>query len=458
MSRAEGAPREVGAPDEALDLALERIARESLGERMHELMARLFPICRSSTGDGVRETLRFLGELVPLDVWEIPTGTQVFDWTVPKEWNIRDAYVRDAAGRRVIDFRRSNLHVLGYSVPVAARMTRDELRPHLHSLPEQPDAIPYRTSVYEPRWGFCVAHRQLASLPDGTYDVRIDSTLEDGSLTLGEAVLEGESDREVLFSTYVCHPSLCNDNLSGPVLLAYLYQALRDLPRRRYTYRFAFVPETIGALAFLSRRGERLRSHLDAGYVVTCVGDPGPYTYKRSRRGDTLADKVASHVLRHHASSESIRIHDFFPLGSDERQYCSPGFDLPVGSLMRSMYLTYPEYHTSLDDLELVTPTGLASSLAAYLRLVQVLELDRTYVAAVTHGEPHLARHGLYPTLSDKRKDSEVTRIRYLITFSDGRHDLLDIAERAGEPIWTFGPAVRRLLAAGLLHAQEGSP
>lgn len=433
------------------------VDRDRIGQSMHDLIRRLFPINRSLTGDGVRETLRILKEFLPLVVTEVPTGTACFDWVVPDEWNVRDAYVKDATGRRVIDWRKHTLHLLGYSVPIHTTLSLEELRPHLYTLPAQPDAIPYLTSYYERRWGFCLTENQLRALAPGQYEVNIDSSLEPGSLSLADVVLPGASDREVLISTYVCHPSMANNELSGPAVTVWLYRLLATLPVRRYTYRFVFTPETLGTLAYLARQGEHLRRHLIAGYVVTCVGDPGPYTFKRSRRGDTIADRAGEHALRHYAPRRSTTVHDYSPIGSDERQYCSPGFDLPVASLTRSMYVSYPEYHTSLDDLDFVTADALADSLRAYLRILQVLERDGRYRNLSPYGEPQLGRRGLYPTLGsqkDTNTDQQIAALLWVLSYADGRNTLLDIAERADLPLPMLASAADQLLAAGLLAAE----
>ena len=434
---------------------LAQVDDENLGEAMIQLIGRLFPICRSISGDGVRETLAILGERIHLHVQEVPTGYRAFDWTVPREWNIRDAYVKNEKGERVIDFQASNLHVVSYSVPTAATMTLDELRPHLHTKPELPAAIPNVISYYEEQWGFCLSQNQLDALPNGRYEVYIDSSLTEGSLTFADVVLPGTSDDEIMFSTYICHPSMADHELSGPVLTAFLYDMLAQR-QRRYSYRFVFIPETIGALVYLSQQGDHLRQKLHAGYVVTCVGDNGPYTYKRSRRGNTVADKVAEHCLRHVATRESVKVIDFFPSGSDERQYCSPGFDLPVGSLMRSMYGTFPEYHTSLDDMGFVSTEGIGNSLKAYVRLVQAHELNQVYINLSPNGEPQLGRRGLYPTLDGQGPSPvAVERIQYLLAYSDGTKDLVDIANLAGQAVWEFAPEVQALMDAGLLRVES---
>lgn len=423
------------------------------GEAMMALVRRLFPICRSLTGEGVRQTLDILGEEFALERHQVPSGTRCFDWTVPHEWNVRDAYVKNSRGERVIDFRANNLHLMSYSVPVEARLTLTELRPRLHSLPEQPDAIPYLTSYYAENWGFCLTDRRLRALQEDSYEVRIDSTLVPGALDYGSAELGSGEAGEVLLSSNVCHPSMANNELSGPVLLARLHAALGGVPRLRYRYRFVLVPETIGSLAYLSRHGEELRRVLHAGYVVTCAGDDGPYTYKRSRRGNTLADRAAVHALGHVSPADRLRIVPFDPsTGSDERQYCSPGFDLPVGSVIRSMYGTYPEYHTSLDDTSFVSARGLSGSVVALLRIVEALELNARYERTDPFGEPQLGRRGLYPGIgAQKTQDAEVRRMLYLLNYSDGAHDLLEISDLADEAIWDLAPTLGRLLHAGLL-------
>lgn len=432
--------------------AIARVDAEQLGREMMKLMARLFPICRSITGDGVRETLSILSGRIDLRVQEVPSGYQAFDWTVPREWNIRDAYIKNERGERVVDFRKSNLHVVNYSAPISGTMTLEELRPHLHTIPDLPDAIPYVISYYQERWGFCLSQNQLDPLPPGRYEVLIDSSLKDGHLTFADAVLPGTSPQEIMISTYVCHPSMANNELSGPVLTAFLCGLLSKV-RHRYTYRFVFVPETIGSLVYLSKYGEHLRKNLHAGYVATCVGDAGPYTYKRSRRGDSAADKVAEHCLKHLGPGSTVKIVDFFPSGSDERQYCSPGFNLPVGSITRSMYGTFPEYHTSLDNLDFVSAEGMAGTLKQYLRVIQAHEINMKYLNLSPFGEPQLGKRGLYPTIGGKTSDTptSVERLMYLLGYSDGTKDLVDIANLARKPAWEFAPEILALMDANLL-------
>jgi aminopeptidase-like protein len=425
----------------------------ALGEAMHALAAELFPLPRSLAGPAYRQTLELLeGVMGPAERHRFATGERVFDWTIPPEWTIRDAWLKAPGGRRILSVEDSNLHVVSYSVPVHRRLPLEELQLHLHSLPDQPQAIPYRTSYYRRDWGFCLTDAQRRELPSGDYEVLIDAELAPGHVELAELVLPGTGPAEILFSTYCCHPSMANNELSGPVLAAHLARLVRRrAPRPRFTYRFLFAPETIGAIAYLSRFGDRLKRRLAAGYVITCVGDPGAFTYKRSRRGGSLADRVAEHCLRH--SGEPWCARDFFATGSDERQYCSPGFDLPVGSLMRSMYGTYPEYHTSLDDLSLITPRALGESLALYWRIVEALEANDTFEATLPHCEPNLGSRGLYPTTGGAAGcEQGLEDMMQLLNFCDGGPDLLAVADRAGRPIAALAPIAEMLSERGLLR------
>jgi len=424
------------------------VAPVSLGAEMHALVTDLYPICRSITGDGFRKTLGRLQQLVPLEIHEVPTGTPVFDWTVPREWNIRDAWVANSRGERVIDFQSHNLHVVNYSTPVRKRMTLSELRPHLFSNPEHPDWIPYRTSYYKESWGFCLTHRQLQALPDGEYDVCIDSTLAPGNLTWGEFLLPGESSDEVLLSCHSCHPSLANDNLAGMAVAINLARRLAERPRR-LSYRFLFIPGTIGSIAWLAQNQDKV-DRIKHGLVLSCLGDRGSPTYKRSRRGDALIDRAASHVLRHSGDHTII---DFVPYGYDERQYCSPGFDLAVGCLTRTPNGKYPEYHTSADNLEFVSPEHLAHSLCACEAILDVLENDGRYRNLNPHCEPQLGRRGLYSGVAGKSElPSMELALLWVLNQSDGDHGLLDIAERSGLEFNVIHAAASALKATGLLE------
>jgi aminopeptidase-like protein len=418
------------------------------GQDMHALVERLYPLCRSITGDGVRRTLEIISDIVPLEITEVPTGTEVLDWTIPREWNIRDAYVKDSTGRRVIDFRASNLHVVGYSVPVSAVMTLDELRPHLHTLPEQPALVPYRTSYYAETWGFCLSHDTLTSLPDGEYEVCVDSTLADGHLTYGEHVVPGEVADEVLVSCHICHPSLANDNLAGVAVAARLALRLAET-RPWYTYRFVFAPGTIGAITWLARNRERV-GRVRHGLVLACAGDRGALTYKRSRRGDAPIDRAVEHVLRE--SGRPHTIVDFSPYGYDERQYCSPGFDLGVGSLTRTPYGAYPEYHTSADDPSFVSPEAMADTLETCWEVTRVLERDRRYLNLSPYGEPQLGKRGLYDSLGGRSDTRQLQMaMLWVLNLSDGTHSLLDVAGRSGLPFAVVADAADALCAAGLM-------
>lgn len=426
---------------------------DDCGPAMHALAEELFPICRSITGDGVRQTLTILGRQVPLTVSEVPSGTQAFDWTVPPEWNVRDACILDERGERVVDFRRNNLHLVGYSVPVDVTLPLAELQQHLHSLEEQPTAIPYVTSYYSERWGFCLAHEDRTALEEGTYRAVVDSTLAPGSLTYAELLIPGETETEVLLSTYVCHPSMANNELSGPVVTTFLAEWLLSAPRR-YTYRLVFIPETIGALTYLSRNLDVLKDRVVAGFNVTCVGDDRAYSYLPSRAGDTLADRVALKVLRD--EHPAFVAYSYLDRGSDERQYCSPGVDLPVASVMRTKYREYPEYHTSLDDLELVTPAGLQGGFDALRSCLELIERDRTYRTTCL-GEPQLGRRGLYPSLGTKETHAAVSAMLDLLAYADGTRDLIAVSDAIRVPVAELYALADRLCAEGLLEEVLGS-
>ena len=431
----------------------ETLELHDIGEQMYAVINDLFPICRSITGDGVRLTLERIRQIIPLSVYEIPSGTRVFDWVVPREWNIRDAYIKTPAGEKIAEFKKNNLHVLNYSIPVQKKVTLDELLPHLFTLPAHPDWIPYRTSYYKENWGFCIPDSQLQSLPDGEYEVFIDSTLEDGHLTYGEYVIQGETNEEILVSCHVCHPSLCNDNLSGIALSSCLADYLSK-QRLRYTYRFLFIPGTIGSITWLALNEEKA-ANIKHGLVVTCVGDGGAFSYKKSRRESAEIDRAVLHVLRN--TREDFREIDFYPYGYDERQYCSPGFNLAVGSLSRSSHGQYPEYHTSADNLELVKPRYLKESFETFVDVIDVLENNRTYVNLNPKCEPQLGKRGLYSSVGapEGQKIKEMALL-WVLNLSDGGYDLLDIAERSGESFRDIQNAARALLDCELLREKSG--
>jgi aminopeptidase-like protein len=429
---------------------------EAIGRDAYELMRRLFPLCRSLTGDGVRSTFDVLGEEIPITRTDIPSGTQVFDWIVPDEWNIRDAYIADADGTRVVDFRRSTLHVVSYSEPVRATLPLEQLRERLHTLPEQADVVPYRTSYYERTWGFCLSHRELLELRPGDYEVVIDSTLEPGHLSYAELAIEGEGTGEVLVSTYVCHPSLANDNLSGIAVATMLARELLNR-RRRHTYRFLFAPGTIGPLAWLHENRDRL-DRVEHGLTVSCIGDGGNLTYKRSRRGDAVVDHAAETVLRD--SGAPHRVLPWEPWGGDERQFCSPGFDLPVGCLMRTPHGEFAGYHTSADGLDRIRPESLAQAVDVCLDLVDVLESNRRYTNLSPYGEPQLGRRGLYRSVGGAVTTPDDERaLLWVLNQSDGHSTLLDVARNSGLRYSVVRRAAERLEQAGLLstkYARDG--
>lgn len=428
---------------------LEQRDLQEIGGGLHRFATELYPICRSITGDGIRQTLALIQNRIPLQISEVPTGTPVFDWTVPKEWSIRDAYIKDSSGKKVVDFHLCNLHVINYSVPVHAIMPLNEFKARLFTLPEHPDWIPYRTSYYKPEWGFCLSHNQLTALKDGDYEVYIDSSLENGHLTYGEFYLPGHSTDEVLISCHACHPSLANDNLSGLTVAAALAELLsgRDL---RYSYRFLFIPGTIGAITWLARNHESV-GRIRHGLVLTGIGDAGGFHYKKSRRGNAEIDQAAAHVLRH--SSESSEILEFSPYGYDERQYCSPGFNLPVGCLMRSVWGTFPEYHTSADNLDFIQPSQLARSLRVCAGIVDVLENNQRYRNLNPYCEPQLGKRNLYRSTGGEAIGVEINARLWVLNLSDGEHSLLDIADRSGIPFSAISAAAELLRESGLLSA-----
>jgi aminopeptidase-like protein len=418
----------------------------ALGDAMHAAMERLYPICRSITGDGVRATLDVLAESLEIERCRVPSGTQAYDWTVPDEWNVRDAYIADRHGRRVVDFRRHNLHLVSYSAPVRASMTLEELRPHLHTLPDRPEWIPYRTTYYNRDWGFCLSESQLRSMDEGPYDVVVDTTIEPGELTYGELVVPGDSSEEVMISAHLCHPSLANDNLAGIAVATEVARTLTSLESSRYTYRFLFAPGTIGSITWLSRNADVL-PRLRHGLVVTGLGGPGNLVYKRSRRGARGIDRAAAHVVARRGGEAR----DYSPYGYDERQFNSIGFDLPFGRLSRTPHGEYPEYHTSADDLSFVKPSELAESYLAVLEIVDVLENNERYQNLSPYGEPQLGKRGVYPTTGGRPATEAVMAMLWVLAYSDGSTSLLDIASVAGADFAGLRGAARTLEAAGLL-------
>jgi aminopeptidase-like protein len=428
-----------------------RAGDERLKSDLESYFDRLWPICRSITGDGLRESLKIINEIVPLTITEVPSGTKVFDWVVPNEWNISEAFIITPEGKRICDFVANNLHVVNYSIPVDRKLSFSELEKNLHYLKDLPGAIPYVTSYYRENWGFCLTYDEFLDLPkNGEYHVVIKSSLKPGSLTYGELILPGETEKEVLFSTYVCHPSMANNELSGPLVQSFLYRKIAALEKRKYTYRFLFAPETIGVISYLHANGEHMISHMDAGFVLTCCGDDGKLVYKKSKRENTLADRVALHVLG--IGDEPYDIIPFSVGGSDERQYCSPGFNLPVGSLTRSMYQRYKEYHTSLDNKSFISFDAMARTIDTYFDIVKTLEINRTFRNTMPFCEPQLGKRGLYPASVgplDQRR--EIHKMMHLLAFSDGENDIINIAERFGTGAIEFRAQIENLVAAGLL-------
>jgi aminopeptidase-like protein len=423
------------------------------GTRMHDWAEDLFPICRSITGPGVRETLKYVQNILSeLKIHSVPSGTRAFDWTVPDEWTIHDAFITDESGKRIVDFQNHNLHVVGYSEPVDKWMSLDELKSHLYSLPDQPNAIPYITSYYEKRWGFCLSHEQLESLKLGNYHVMIDSDLEPGVLNYSELIIPGESEKEILLSTYICHPSMANNELSGPVVTTALAQWLTSLDYRRYTYRIVFIPETIGSIVYLSKHLEHLKKHVIAGFNITCIGDDHCYSYLPSRDGNTLSDKAALHVLKH--TDPEFKRYTWLDRGSDERQYCAPGVDLPIATIMRSKYGEYPEYHTSQDDLNLVTPSGLEGGYTALKKTIEIIE-NNVYPMTKVLGEPQLGKRELYPNLSTKKLREDVRTMMNFISYCDGQHSMLEIAKLINKPFWDLVFIMETLIDNGLMSIEK---
>lgn len=418
------------------------------GKKIYDLVKELFPICRSITGDGVRKTLKIIQEYIPIKIYEVPTGTKVFDWTIPREWNIRNAYVTDENSNKIIDFKRNNLHVVGYSVPVDKTVSLSELQEHLYSLPKQPGAIPYVTSYYEERWGFCIAHNNRKKLKEGRYKIFIDSQLKEGSLTYGELIIPGRTRKEIFISTYVCHPSMAHNELSGPAVTTFLVKWIMSKPRK-YTYRIIFIPETIGAITYLSKNLKAMKNQVIAGFNVTCVGDEGVYSYLPTREGNTYADRIALNVLSF--KSPNFVKWSYIDGGSDERKYNAPGVDLPVVSVMRSKYCAYPEYHTSLDNLKFVTPRGLFGSYEVFMECLNLIE-SNCKLRIKCLGEPQLGKRGLYPTIGTKSIPNGVQNMINFIAYADGKKDLIEISNLIRVPAWELYSIIKQLKEADLLE------
>lgn len=420
-------------------------------KELEHFFDRLFPINRSLTGNGNRESLKILSEIVNLTIKEVPSGTSCYDWVVPSEWNVKEAWIKDSAGNKIVDFNELNLHLLGYSIPFKGKLSLNELKPHLFSIPEMPESVPYLTSYYQSRWGFCIKHNQLSNLKDDIYEVLIDSQIDPkGSMTYGEAFIQGESNEEILFSTYICHPSLANNELSGPLVTSFIYKQLKGR-KLKYSYRFLFMPETIGAIYYLSQFGTKLKERLIAGFVVTTIGDDGRFTYKRSRLGDALPDRAIELVLDQ--TETEYNIEDFFPNGSDERQYCSPGFNLPVGSLMRTRYGKYKEYHTSDDNKSFISFVAMQKSIEKYLQVIDVIEKNQIYINQSPFCEPQLGRRGLYPTLGSQKEVQEyVDATLWLLNLSDGNNDLIKISKQSKINFNLLESVAQELLKHGLIR------
>ena len=424
----------------------------TIGSQIYKLIEELYPICRSITGNGVRKTLSIIGKHIPIAVHEIPTGTKAFDWQVPKEWNIRDAYIKDKSGKRIVDFNELNLHVLNYSMPVNKKLPLNELKKHIFTLPDRPEWVPYRTSYYQENWGFCMSHNQLESLPDEEYEINIDSSLEPGHLSYGEFFIPGESEDEILISTHICHPSLCNDNLSGISIAAYLAKILSE-KKNKYSYRFLFIPGTIGSIVWLSRNEQNIHK-IKHGLVITLLGDKSDFSYKKSRRGNAEID----HVVDHYFKSIDVPLNsiDFFPYGYDERQYCSPGFNLPVGCLTRNPHGEFPEYHTSADNLDFVKPEKLEESLNRLMDILFILDNNSYYINTNPKCEPQLGKRGLYDKIggSNESKNMQLA-VLWILNQSDGNNSLLDIARKANIEFRIIYKAAKALIDGGLLQKKN---
>ncbi len=428
--------------------AKKRLTKDEVGKQLYSVIERLYPICRSITGDGVRETLSVVSKHIPLKVYEIPSGTKVYDWEIPPEWNIKDAWIKNSKGEKIVDFKKSNLHVLNYSTPVFKEVTLEELKGHLSTLPDQPDKIPYKTSYYTRNWGFSMSHNQFVTLEEGNYQVMIDSTLNSGSLTYGEYFIQGKTTDEVLISTHICHPSLCNDNLSGIAISTFIAKTLSAL-NLRYSYRFLFIPTTIGSIAWLSTHEKEI-DKVKYGLVLTLLGDPGKFNYKKSRIGNAEIDRIVENTLKQTVSSFGII--EFYPYGYDERQFCSPGINLPMGRLTRTPHNEFPEYHNSGDNLEFVRPDKLAESYELVHTIIDAIEGNKTFINLNPKGEPQFGKRMVYESMAEKSKNRELQMaMLWVLNMSDGINSLLDISERAGIKFSLIQKASNALLKVNLL-------
>jgi aminopeptidase-like protein len=425
-----------------------------IGNEIYNLATKLWPINRSITGQGVRETLNVISDILPnLKIHSVPSQTKVFDWTVPKEWEVKKAYIIDPKGKKICDFSENNLHLVGYSIPFEGDISLDQLKEHLYTLPEQPNAIPYITSYYEERWGFCLTQEKFDTLENGTYKVVVDTSLFDGELNYGELLIKGKSDKEILLSTYICHPSMANNELSGPTVVTFLAKWLLKIVTPQYSYRIIFIPETIGSITYLSLNYKHMKDKTIAGFNVSCVGDDRAYSYVPSRNGKTISDLIAKHVLKW--TDLNFVEYSWLDRGSDERQYCAPGIDLPIASILRTKYGKYPEYHTSLDDLKnVVTPEGLNGGYWVIKKAIEAIERNKKYKVSVMC-EPQMGKRKLYPTLSTKKSDEEIKLMMDFISLCDGKNSLLEIAESLNVPIWNLYDIVKKLENHDLISANE---
>ena len=422
---------------------------------LEELFDKLWPICRSITGDGISKSLDIISDHVPLKIKETKSGTKVNDWVIPKEWNINDAYIKDEFGNIIVNFKDNNLHIMSYSKPIDQWLSLDELKKKLYTLPHLPEAIPYVTSYYNEDWGFCISHNQFLKLKDCRYHVVIKSTLENGVLKYGECYLPSTigSKKEILLSTYICHPSMANNELSGPLVWIFLYSMISNLKVRKYNYRFYIGPETIGAITFLNQNKDKLLKNCIGGFVINCCGDKGDFTFKKSKHGNSITDKCAINVLEH--NTEKFSILDFFPEGSDERQYSSPGYNLSIGLIMRSMYGTYKEYHTSLDNKNFISFESLLETIQIYFKTIKSIEADCKYKNLVPYGEPNLGKRGLYQLVNDdiKKIKKERSQMMWLLNLSDGNNSLSDIALKSNTSILDLNEIALKLIERKLLKA-----